>query len=116
MTFKAVCSGFLPGILLTLIYDYAEIGQAKASEKDIGLAWERIETFLWKHVGPASSDDSNEHTTLHQQTQDQVPSTAVKPLAGGADTSGAARVSSNDGIQGVSNIRTPSCDKTNAGA
>ena len=64
--------------------DVAEVGQAKASEKDIGLAWERIETFLWKHVGPHASAYSDGQTALHShngQMQDndvassQIPST-----------------------------------------
>lgn len=33
----------------------AEIGQAKASDKDIDLAWQRIEAFLLKFVDPRSA-------------------------------------------------------------
>ena len=113
---SAACLGFLPGTLLTLDYGPAETKQAKASDADIRLAWERIETFLWKHVGPASSAHSTDHTTLHQQSQDQVPSTAIRPLSEAADASEAAHVSSTDGIEGVPNIRTPSSEHNNAGA
>ncbi len=52
--------------------DIAEVGQAKASEKDIGLAWERIETFLWKHVGPRASAYSDGQTALHSQHNGQM--------------------------------------------
>ncbi len=50
----------------------AEVGQAKASEKDIGLAWERIETFLWKHVGPHASAHSDGQTAPHSQHNGQM--------------------------------------------
>ncbi len=52
--------------------DIAEVGQAKASEEDIGLAWERIETFLWKHVGPHASAFSDGQTTSHSQHNGQM--------------------------------------------
>ena len=49
--------------------DIAEVGQAKASEKEIGLAWERIETFSWKHVGPHVSAYSDGQTASHTHGQ-----------------------------------------------
>lgn len=52
--------------------DIAEVGQAKASEKDIGLAWERIETFLWKHVGPHASAYSDGQTASYSQHNGQM--------------------------------------------
>lgn len=109
-------AGFLPSNLLTLDYGLAEIGQAAASDKDIRLAWERIETFLWKHVGPASYAHSTDHTRLQSQLSLQDPGAAMKPLSEATHNSGAAHVSSSDGIEGLSNIRTPSNDKSNADA
>ena len=50
----AIVLTFALCMLPTFACFHVEIGQMKASDKDIGLAWERIETFLWKHIGPAS--------------------------------------------------------------
>ena len=42
---------------------HAEIGQAKAADKDISLAWQRIEMFLWKMVDPKASPRFKNHQT-----------------------------------------------------
>ena len=48
-------------------FGHAEIGQAKAADKDLELAWERIETFLWRHVCPdPSGQDSRQGTSISQ--------------------------------------------------
>ena len=63
----------MPQLVYTEALHVAEVGQAKASEKDIGLAWERIETFLWRHVGPSASAQSGGQMSYNQhngQTQD----------------------------------------------
>ncbi|KAL0049168.1 hypothetical protein WJX82_008011 [Trebouxia sp. C0006] len=49
-----------------------KVGQAKASEKDIGLAWEHIETFLWKHVGPHASAYSDGQSASYSQHNGQM--------------------------------------------
>lgn len=40
-----------------------KIGQAKASDKDISLAWQRMEMFLWKNVDPKASPRFKNHQT-----------------------------------------------------
>lgn len=56
---------------------FAEIEQPKASQKDIGLAWERIETFLWKHVGPNSGAQSSSQGMSQMQNGDTVSSSQM---------------------------------------
>ena len=94
---------------LRLVCNHAEIGQAKASEKDTGLAWERIETFLWKHIGPTSSAESVNNSTLHQQSQDQVASTGMKNALEAAHSNTATNGASTDGVHGAPHTEmTPS--------
>lgn len=68
-------------MLSTFASFHVDIGQIKASDKDIGLAWERIETFLWKHMSPASVAHSTD-----QQDQNQVHSTVIQPYVKAEDT------------------------------
>ena len=70
--------------------DIAEVGQAKASEEDIGLAWERIETFLWKHVGPHASAHSDGQIAWHSQQNGQTQDNDVVSSSQIATTDGIA--------------------------
>ncbi|KAL3143921.1 hypothetical protein ABBQ32_003737 [Trebouxia sp. C0010 RCD-2024] len=83
-----------------------KIGQAKASEKDIGLAWERIETFLWKHIGPFSSTESVNQSTVHQQNQEKVPSTAMEIFSEDAHSNRATNGASTEGLQDAPHTET----------
>ena len=84
-------------VVLSFVDVCAEIGQAKASDKDIGLAWERIEAFLWKYVGPESSATSSGNGIGHQQHGEQVPGTATNGTTEVASMNGTSRTSHNDG-------------------
>lgn len=79
-------------MLLTFACFHVEIGQIKASDKDIELAWERIETFLWNHVGPASVAHSTD-----QQNQNQVQRIVLQPNVKAEDSNGTTHVSSTGG-------------------
>ena len=88
----------------------------KASDKDIKLAWERIEAFLWKYVGPTSSAGSVNHSTVHQQNQDPIPSTAMQNGSEAAHTHRATNGTFTDGVQGASRTETTSSTTQGAGA
>lgn len=87
-----VCASHAANICLF----HVEIGQPKAPDKDIGLAWERIETFLWKHIGPASVAHSTD-----QQNENQVQGTVTQPVFKAENTNGATHISPAGGAQGA---------------
>ena len=102
-------------VLLISDDDHAEIGQATATDKDIGLAWARIKTFLWKHVGPTSPAPGTDHATVHQDL-DQVSSTAIYNTSEPGIGNETPDASSTDGAKGASNMDTTSSAVISAGA
>lgn len=93
-----LCSIGMCDVMLSFLDVCAEIGQAKASEKDVGLAWERIEAFLWNHVGPALSVASAGNGIGHQQLGEQMPGTGTNGTTGTASMNRTASGSHTDGV------------------